>query len=297
MTRPVVSVVIPTRDRRDTLMATLRALAVQRGLGGRFEVVVVDDGSTDGTAELVRGSVFELFDQRVLSSGSGGPARARNLGIAAASADRVLVLGDDTIPTPHALSCHLELAGGREVAVQGRIDWDPTRPVTEVMAFLAPAGPQFWFRDLTDGADVPWPQVLGSNLSAPAGWFADEPYDERFTDACLEDTELAWRWRRRGRRVVWSEHAVCHHRHGYGSIEEFLERQRRAGGWARLAVAAHPAMAEKLVVEPAVALPRKALAAVLRAVVGRSRPSDRWDLRCRTAYLRGLVAPRRPASA
>jgi glycosyltransferase involved in cell wall biosynthesis len=292
MTRPAVSVVIPTRNRRDTLMATLRALAVQRGVGGRFEVVVVDDGSTDGTVELIRGSVFELFDQRVLPVGPGGPARARNLGIAAASAERVLVLGDDTIPTPRLLAGHLEAASGREVAVQGRIDWDPTRPVTEVMAFLAPAGPQFWFRDLADGAEVPWPQVLGSNLSAPASWFADEPFDERFTDACLEDTELAWRWHRRCRRVIWSEHALCHHRHGYDSIEEFLERQRRAGGWARLAVSTHPAMAGKLVLEPALALPRKALAAAGRALVGRRRPGDRWDLRCRAAYLRGLVGPR-----
>jgi len=135
MTAPILSVVIPTKNRREILMATLRALAKQRGLDGRFEVIVADDGSTDGSADLVRGSVFESFDQRVLTLDAGGPARARNHGIAVAESDRVLLLGDDTVPTPLALSGHLKAAAGRELAVQGRIDWDPRQPVTDVMSF------------------------------------------------------------------------------------------------------------------------------------------------------------------
>lgn len=288
MSTPILSVVIPTRDRRGVLMETLRALGHQRGLDGRFEVIVVDDGSSDGTTRLIRGSVFERFEHRVITVDAGGPARARNRGIAAATAERVLLLGDDTVPTPRALSTHLRIAGGREVAVQGRIDWDPSRPVTDVMAFLAPEGPQFWFRGLADGAAVPWWQVLGSNLSAPARWFRDEPYDECFTDACFEDTELAWRWRRRGWRTVWSEHAVCHHHHRYENIEPFLDRQRRAGRWARHALAAHPTMAPRLVAQPAMTLPWKVAKATVRKLAGRGAPTDRWDLQCRLAYLRGL---------
>jgi len=138
MSAPVLSVVIPTRNRREILMVTLRALAAQRGIDGRFEVIVADDGSTDGSLTLLRGAAFEAFDLRVVGLDTGGPARARNRGIAVAAADRVLLLGDDTVPTRYALASHLKTADGREVGVQGRIDWDPDHPVTDAMAYLAP---------------------------------------------------------------------------------------------------------------------------------------------------------------
>jgi len=290
MTVPVLSVVIPTHNRRDILMATLRSLGAQRDLGGRFEVIVVDDGSSDGTTEFVRGSAFELFDQRVITVAQGGPAQARNRGIEAATADRVLLLGDDTVPTPMALAGHVRSATGNAVAVQGRIDWDQHLEVTDVMAFLAPAGPQFWFRGLVDGGPVPWPQILGSNLSAPTRWFREEPFDEDFTDACMEDTELAYRWRGRGWRAVWSEQALCHHRHRYDEIGVFVERQRRAGRWARTATAKHWGMAAKLVVEPSMSYLWKALKGWRWEMVGRSRDRDRWDLDCQKAYLRGFFS-------
>jgi glycosyltransferase involved in cell wall biosynthesis len=295
MSTPVLSVVIPTRNRRETLMTALRALGRQREIGGRLEVVVVDDGSTDGTGGLVRGSIFEAFDLQVLTVDAGGPARARNRGIAAAQSKRVLLLGDDTIPAPLALSAHLTAAAGREIAVQGRIDWDPDEEVTDVMAFLAPEGPQFWFRGLTDRRPVPWTQVLGSNLSAPTEWFRTEPFDERFTDASMEDTELAWRWRKRGWSAVWSEGALCHHHHRYDDIDPFLDRQYRTGRWARMAVAMHWGMGFKLLVEPLLATAWKRVKNARWSMVGRSRARDRWDLQCRMAYLAGFFGRRPPS--
>jgi glycosyltransferase involved in cell wall biosynthesis len=292
MTSPALSVVIPTRNRRETLMTTLRALGSQRDLEGRFEVIVVDDGSTDDTVNRVRGSVFEAFDHQVIALSPGGPARARNRGIGEARADRVLLLGDDTVPTPLALAGHLKLGRGGELAVQGRIDWDCHREITDVMAFLAPAGPQFWFSGLRDREPVPWPQMLGSNLSAPTSWFRDEPFDEVFTDACMEDTELAWRWRKRGRRTVWSEQALCHHHHRYDDIETFVERQLRTGYWARVAVGKHWGMLRKLVLEPVVMLAWKTVRTERWRLAGRGRDRDRWDLQCRRAYLRGLFRGR-----
>lgn len=288
MTTPVLSVVIPTRNRREILMTTLRALAGQGGIDGRFEVIVADDGSTDGSLTLLRGAAFEAFDLRVVGLDAGGPARARNHGIAVAAAERVLVLGDDTVPTTFALAAHLKMADGGEVGVQGRIDWDPDFPITEAMAYLAPAGPQFWFKGLVNGSELPWTQLLGSNLSAPTDWFRTEPYDERFTDACMEDTELAWRWRRRGWPTLWCERARCRHRHHYDTIGPFLDRQRRAGRWARLAIRKHSGMAFKLVAEPLLAMPWKAGKTAARALVGRGRKTDRWDLQCRAAFFRGF---------
>ena len=282
---PCLSVVVPTRDRRRLLEQTLAALDRQRELFDPFEVIVVDDGSTDGTADWLQLVQYGGFALQQVVTRAGGPARARNLGIRRAAAARVLLLGDDTVPSRELLSAHLRAAAGRDVAVQGRIDWDPSRPVTEVMRFLAPAGPQFWFKGLVDGGPAPFSAVLASNLSAPTRWFRDEPFDERFTDACLEDTELAWRWQARGWATTYSAAAVCWHRHHYDRIEPFLDRQRRAGRWARLAVALHPALRWRLALQPIAFSAVSALRLVLR-----QRRRDVWDLRCRVAFARGYLA-------
>ena len=164
---PCLSVVIPTRDRRRVLGETLAALDRQLDLPGPVEVIVVDDGSTDGTGAWLEGAAFSGFTLRSLVLEPGGPARARNRGIKMATAVRVLLLGDDTVPEPETLHRHLEAAGGRETAVQGRIDWHPEEPVTEVMEFLAPEGPQFYFKGLVDGGRDPLHRGAGLQPFGP----------------------------------------------------------------------------------------------------------------------------------
>ena len=291
MSRPLaLSVIIPTRDRREVLGATLAALAGQKDLAEDFEVLVVDDGSSDGTDDSLRRLESDAYRLRWWSRPPRGPAAARNFGIRQAEAPRVLLLGDDTLPAPGALAGHLATAAGRDLGVQGRIDWDPSRPTTAVMRFLAPAGPQFYFAGLADGKRIPFTAVLGSNFSAPARWFLDDPFDEAFRDAAGEDTELAYRWRAKGRHAVFSERAICWHRHHYASLAPFLERQRRAGRAARHAVRRHPSLLWPLVLMPALVGGRTLLRLASRPV-RRHRPGeDLWDWQCRWHFLRGFVA-------
>jgi hypothetical protein len=158
------------------------------------------------------------------------------------------------------------------------------------MSFLAPEGPQFYFAALRDGEPIPYTAVLGSNLSAPTSWFLDEPFDEEFSAAAFEDTELAYRWFRRGRRVIYWSPARCLHRHHYETIEPFLRRQRLAGRAACLGVRRHPRMAWRIVVLPAlVGLLRGARYAWRRAIGLASRP-EYWDLQSRAAFIRGFIS-------
>ncbi len=294
MATPVFSVVIPTRNRRELLALTLDALEAQEGLDGPIEVIVVDDGSNDGTFEGIRDRTSSRFDLIALKTEGVGPAGARNLGVARARAKRTLLLGDDTIPETSTLAAHLEAAEDRDVGVQGRIDWDPSMEITEVMRFLAPEGPQFWFRGLTDGDPVSFTGVYGSNLSAPTGWFRAEPFDEHFQEACFEDTEQAYRWSRRGWRVVFGERALCRHHHRYDTLDPVLDRQRRAGAGARYAVGKHPGLLWPLIVQPLTVGAVKALMVGGKAVVGRAGFAERADLKCRKAWLRGLIGGARP---
>ena len=108
-TVPFLSVVIPTFNRRDSLEVTLEALARQLQVPGGFEVVVVSDGSTDGTDTFLAGwaSRPDLpYVLRVVNQDNGGPAKARNRGVAEARGTVVVFLDDDVEPLPQCLSAH-----------------------------------------------------------------------------------------------------------------------------------------------------------------------------------------------
>lgn len=98
MSAPLFSIVIPTRDRRESLLRCLEALGRQDPGAGPFEVVVVDDGSRDGTAEAAEAPA-RPFPLRVLRRGApGGPCAARNEGAAAAAGEFLAFLDDDVVP-------------------------------------------------------------------------------------------------------------------------------------------------------------------------------------------------------
>lgn len=106
------SIIIPTLNRRDRLLRTLRVVQAQDH--DDLEIVVSDDGSTDGTAEAVAG----LGDDRVRvieHDRRSGPASARNRGIAASTGRYVAFLDDDDLWVPRKLSAQIE-----EMAEVGR---------------------------------------------------------------------------------------------------------------------------------------------------------------------------------
>lgn len=281
---PHLSVVIPTRDRSEILERTLDDVLDLADPG--VEVVVVDDGSRDDTRDLLQSKAVSRPQLRFLTQENRGPAAARNRGVEAAAGRRVLLLGDDTRPGPETLGIHMR---GEEEGIQGYIEWDPEIEVTPVMRFLAPAGPQFYFSGLEEGKPVPYTAILGSNLSAPRSWFLEEPYDESFPYAAFEDTELAKRWSHRGWITLFRRGAVCFHRHSYSELEEFLDRQRRAGAAARHAVRRHPGMLGRVVVWPMVVGILRVVSWLGRRSVRRHRSEDEWDLRCRWSFLAGFL--------
>jgi glycosyltransferase involved in cell wall biosynthesis len=289
MPEPLITVVIPTRNRKEILQTTLEALDRQTGLTGPWEVVVADDGSSDGTARYL-GSGCGPFSFRLewLPLPAAGPAAARNRAIAKASARRILLLGDDTVPDPDVVASHLSGAAGNAVGLQGRIEWDSTSPITPVMHFLAPEGPQFYFKHLRHGRPIPYTSLYASNFSAPTEWFLREPFDEEFAAAAFEDTELAYRWHRRGYIVLYWENAICKHRHFYESIEPFLARQRRAGRAARHAIRRHPGMAARTVLQPFLVGLLGAVGYAGRRLWRKPSESALWDLKVRAAFFRGF---------
>jgi glycosyltransferase involved in cell wall biosynthesis len=103
---PRISVVVPTFNRRERLHRVLTALAAQ-DIDEPFEVIVVSDGSTDGTDEYLASGRTPL-PVRVASQSNQGPGAARNHGIELAVGELVVFIDDDVVATPSLLRTHAD---------------------------------------------------------------------------------------------------------------------------------------------------------------------------------------------
>lgn len=126
-----VSVVMPTYNRREMLRTSLEGLARQDYPLELFEVVVVSDGSTDGTNEMLKEFVAAgtfPYRLRPIVQENAGPARARNRGIQEATGDIIVFIDDDVEPAPAFLSAHVahHVKNPKIVAI-GPMSPDPAR--------------------------------------------------------------------------------------------------------------------------------------------------------------------------
>jgi glycosyltransferase involved in cell wall biosynthesis len=96
MTSPIVSVIIPVWNGADRIAMTLDAISAQTAASNLFEVIVIDNGSTDATSEVVRRYPFV----ELLHEPQPGSYRARNLGLARAQGTFVLFTDGDCVPAP-----------------------------------------------------------------------------------------------------------------------------------------------------------------------------------------------------
>ena len=100
-----LSVVIPTYNRRESLLRTLDAFARQSYPMKQFEVVVISDGANDGTADSVK-ALETPYRLRFIEQANSGPAKARNNGARSACAPLLVYVDDDIEPLPDFLAEH-----------------------------------------------------------------------------------------------------------------------------------------------------------------------------------------------
>jgi glycosyltransferase involved in cell wall biosynthesis len=229
----VLSVVIPTRDRRTTVERTVGRVLEQREPPEGFELIVVDNGSSDGTPALLQRLEADADGRlRALREPARGPAAARNAGVAAARGEVVLFLGDDTEPAdPDLLLRHAELHAARRdpsYAVLGRVVWAERDPVTPLMRWLD-SGPQFAYELLEAGPVDVASYFYTAQVSLKKATFdAAGGFDVRFPYAAVEDVELGMRLAARGVVLDYHPELVVLHSHPT-TLERWLDRMRLVG--------------------------------------------------------------------
>jgi len=250
-----VSVVVPTHNRKQKLLSCLEALAGQSILPQEFEVIVVDDGSTDGTGEAVAalGAPFALSYHRQEGA---GPGAARNLGIEKAAGELILFIGDDVLCDERLLEEHLLAhAGSPEpgVAILGHIDWPEAMPRNAVMEYVCgDAALQFAYGLIPTLPVLDHRFFYTSNISLKRRFLVDAAeagirFDPDFRHAAFEDSELAFRLIPRGLDIRYAKGARALHDHPM-DLDGFTARERRAGEMAVVFYRKHPGQDEQLLV-------------------------------------------------
>jgi glycosyltransferase involved in cell wall biosynthesis len=243
-TRPTISVIVPTYNRKEVLLRALDAALNQTYPADRYEVLVVDDGSSDGTQEAVR-PLVEAGRIRYHRQPNSGPAAARNAGIRLARGEIVLFIGDDIFVPPDLLDLHQARRAqfpAQDVAVLGRTTWSLELEMTPLMRYSQEgrAAPMFQFDRIADADNVSYEFFFTGNVSLPRQFMLEHGlFDEDFPYAYGEDTELGYRLLQKGLRLVFEPKALAHHYHllRYGN---FRRRAIISGEVSILQVSKHP---------------------------------------------------------
>jgi glycosyltransferase involved in cell wall biosynthesis len=230
-----ICIVIPTFNRRDALATCLEHLERQTFSG--FEVIVVDDGSTDSTAQQMESYAARTpLRLRYVRQPNSGPARARNVAISMTQAPICLMIGDDIFGCPGFVETHLQFHRERpalNVAGLGLTRWSEAgQSVTPFMRWMDESGAQFAYGDLIRGTKPDWRHFYTSNLSVKTQLLREDPFNEAFTQGrwMMEDMELGYRLERnRHLEIVFLPRALADHLHPT-DFRKACDRAYKAGG-------------------------------------------------------------------
>lgn len=206
-----ISIVIPTVNREQILKKVLQALLDQTYPKEKYEIIVVDDGSNDGTPQMIKSLIdlqknpktHEIIRYLRQVEGKKGPAAANNLGIRNANGNYILFLNDDVIADARLIEEHIKYHEQyKDIIVQGRVI------NTSSLEDLGKkhAGYSGGYSDLSFGYFTTWNCSIKIDLLLKAGLF-----DEDFRNLCWEDVELGYRLRKFGVRQKYNRDAFGYH--------------------------------------------------------------------------------------
>ncbi|MBC8122447.1 MAG: glycosyltransferase [Gemmatimonadaceae bacterium] len=236
-----ISVVVPTYNRLAILTKCLDAMEAQ-DWGGEYEVVVVDDGSQDGTLDFLVAHSGRFTHVRLLQQDHKGPAAARNLGVAEARGDTIVFIDSDLVVTPVFLAAHaavLERYPGEAVFTYGR--------VVNTCNFDSPTSEPYKLTDFSAA------YFATGNVAIARRWLElAGPFDEAFSLYGWEDLELGVRLKRLGLRLIKCPEAVGYHWHPpfeLRQVPRLIEKEIERGRMGVVFYRKHPRWDVRLMIQ------------------------------------------------
>ena len=236
-----VSVVMPTYQRRDAVSNALRALC-SVDYAGAVEIIIVIDGSTDGTAEVLA-AIECPFPVKIVEQGNSGAASARNHGAAFAKHAVLLFLDDDMIADPRLLEEHGRLHQDGAEAVIGDTPIHPDSP-----AGFLPESVARWIASTSVKSPLSPFDIFSGQLSVRHSVFNEiGGFDTALTSATAfwnEDADICVRLL--ARYDVRHNPAAISRQYYVVTPRQFMERARRAVAADLHFVRKHPELAREL---------------------------------------------------
>ena len=226
---PLISVVIPAHNVAETLDPCLKALESQTLTGGRYEVIVVDDGSTDATAEIARRHESVVL----LCQPHKGAAAARNLGARQARGAIILFTDADCVPSPDWIEAMSAPFADDQVTGVGGVIRTRQRGLV----------PRFIQLEYDDRYEKIAKHPSIDLISTGTAGFRRDLFLESggFREDLLgaEDAELSFRLASGGHKMVFVPQATVYHSHPE-SLLEYAWRKYTYGYWRLMVYLGHP---------------------------------------------------------
>jgi len=233
---PLLSIVIPTHKRPETLKRCLEHIAEQSAAED-LEVIVVSDGHDPETVQVIENTQINLplKFKEVKKSQQG---IARNKGVHESDAPYCLFIGDDIFLDPHACGHHIHLLeqshDEHPIAVLGHVTWNPELEITPTMQWLEKSGWQFGYPLIKDHSfdfvpkDIQHKYTYTSNISLPTHTAKKHPFRDDTEMYGWEDIEWGKRLSNAGIPLYYEPHAKAHHHH-HVTEEDSIKRMHTLG--------------------------------------------------------------------
>jgi len=264
-TTPEICVVVPTYQRRASVLRLLGAFSSQTLSAERFEIVVAIDGSTDGTREAID-ALSTPFRLRTHWQSNRGRAAACNAGVRLSEAEVIVILDDDMVPVPGFLAAHLASHGSdRALGVLGAVPiaFDETSP--PVVRYVGRSFNSHLDRLAAQGRATTVRDFYSGNFSIERRTLLSVGgFDDAFHEYGNEDVELAIRLRQAGVELLYSSAAAAW-QHYEKTFAQLAHDHLAKGRTAVLCAAKHPELADQMRIGTFRDVPRKWF--VVRAVL------------------------------